>query len=100
MKYLFKSLEKIRKRIEEDKEKEFEEFKKNVRDLKSLLNFIHDKEENDDYLSNCIIYEFDNIMRYPPESNPPIDYFDDPYSLQKGLNSTFNKFSVGTKNIN
>lgn len=99
---MFKSLEKIRKRIEEEREREFEEIKNNLRDLKSLYNLINDEEENenDKQLYNCLIYEFDNIIRYPPESNPPINYFDNPYSRQKGLNSIFNRFVTDNKSLN
>lgn len=90
---MFKSLEKIRKRIEDEREREVEEIKKNLRDLKSIYKLFNDEEENDDkQLYSCLIYEFDNIIRYPPESNPPIDYFDSPYSTQKGLNNILNRF--------
>ena len=81
--------------MEKERARELKELTYNIRELKSLFNLLNNEKENDDeHLYNFIINEYDNIVRYPPQSNPPINYFDDPYSIQKGLNNIFNRFVI------
>lgn len=92
--------DKIIKKNNKGKERELEALAyEHVRELKSLLDFLNDEEENtDEQLYNYIIHEYDNIVRYPPKSSPPILNFDNPYSIQKGLNTISDRFEINNLN--
>jgi hypothetical protein len=47
-------------------------------------------EENEELKDEFILIEYNDINKYPPDSNPPITNFNNPYSFQKGLDKIIN----------